>query len=79
MKRYFRDVTFFIKKSVVLDDKNVIFFEKNVISFEKMSCFSKKCHIARHQKVCYVILAKEGKQKGQQVGQKNPSIARVND
>ena len=78
MKRYFRDVTFFIKKSVVLDDKNVIFL-RNVISFEKMSCFSKKCHIARHQKVCYVILAKEGKQKGQQVGQKNPSIARVND
>ena len=72
MKRYFRDVTFFIKKSVVLDDKNVIFFEK-------MSCFSKKCHIARHRKVCYVILAKEGKQKGQQVGQKNLSIARVND
>ena len=24
--------------------------------FEKMSCFSKKCHIARHRKVCYVIL-----------------------
>ena len=35
--------------------------------FEKMSCFSKKCHIARHRKVCYVILAKEGKQQGQQV------------
>ena len=47
--------------------------------FEKMSCFSKKCHIARHRKVCYVILAKEGKQKGQQVGQKNLSSARVND
>ena len=47
--------------------------------FEKMSCFSKKCHIARHRKVGYVILAKEGKQKGQQVGQKNLSIARVND
>lgn len=41
--------------------------------------FLKKCTLARHQKVCYVILAKEGKQKGQQVGQKNPSIARVND
>ncbi len=47
--------------------------------FEKMSYFSKKCHIARHRKVCYVIFAKEGKQKGQQVGQKNLSIARVND
>ena len=35
MKRYFRDVTFFIKKSVVLDDKNVIFFEK-------MSCYYMK-------------------------------------
>ena len=62
--------------------KNVIFFEKNVISFEchvfeKCHCF--QCHIARHRKVCYVILAKEGKQKGQQVGQKNLSIARVND
>lgn len=32
--------------------------------------FLKKCTLARHQKVCYVILAKEGKQKGQQVGQK---------
>ena len=41
--------------------------------------FLKKCTLARHQKVCYVILAKEGKQKGQQVGQKNLSIARVND
>ena len=52
---------------------------KNVIFFEKMSYLLKKCHIARHRKVCYVILAKEGKQKGQQVGQKNLSIARVND
>ncbi len=37
MKRYFRDVTFFIKKSVVLDDKNVIFFEKMSCSYMKLS------------------------------------------
>ena len=37
MKRYFRDVTFFIKKSVVLDDKNVIFFEKMSCSYMKPS------------------------------------------
>jgi len=53
------------------------FFRKKAVI--KMSSFLKKCHIARHRKVCYVILAKEGKQKGQQVGQKNLSIARVND
>ena len=54
-------------------------FSKKCTIFKEMYPFLKKCTLARHQKVCYVILAKEGKQKGQQVGQKNLSIARVND
>ena len=59
--------------------ENVPFLDENVPFFKEMYPFLKKCTLARHQKVCYVILAKEGKQKGQQVGQKNLSIARVND
>ena len=47
MKRYFRDVTFFIKKSVVLDDKNVIFFEK-------MSYLLKKCHVFQKNVILHV-------------------------
>ena len=43
-----------------------MFFEKNVI-----------LHVIKRYAMLY--LQKEGKQKGQQVGQKNLSIARVND
>ena len=70
--RHIRTFEKIVKNYFVILDENVPFFKE-------MYPFLKKCTLARHQKVCYVILAKEGKQKGQQVGQKNLSIARVND